>query len=298
MLWLDKHTRFRHSLSPYIDGRLTPAEVERLKTHLDSCDGCQSELDELRATASALRDLPDVEVSRSFALTPQMLERRTVNPVPSAPPLAFGMRLASGVLAVVLAVVLIGDLSSMGDGVDDGREAANEQAADSETTLGFGAAGGEPAATDAADQFDLDDETAERDSSLTPAPPTEGATESCPNAATAGTGASGGVGGPGAPGASPTVTPSPETPTTSAAVEASAACDDTVVGAAAPEVTATPEDVSQPTDEELAGDQAAATDDGSGISALRVLEFALAGSLVALLAAVAVEFALRRQKLT
>src|SRR6266545_258620 len=303
MLWLNKHARFRHSLSPYVDGRLTPVEVARLEGHLDSCDAFRRELDELRATASALRALPDVEAPRSFVLTPQMLERSAVTPVASAPPLAIGMRLASAAVAVVLAVVVIGDLSDAGNGGNGGREAASEQA-DSRTTAEFAAAGEEPspgalsapAATGIAE--DAGSDTAEQAPSPTPAPPRENVSVSCPSGGAAGPASGGGAGGPGAPGATPTVTPSTETPLEAAAVEAGAACDESVVGAAAPEVTATPEGVTPPADEGLAEQAAAAEDDGGGISALRVLELALAGSLFALLAAVAVEFALRHQKVS
>ncbi len=293
MFWLDKHARFRHSLSPYVDGRLTPREVVRLEAHLDSCGDCRNELDELRATASALRDLPDVEAPRSFVLTPQMLERRAMTPAPSVPPLAVGMRLASAAVAVVLAVVVIGDLSDEGNGGNGEREAASEQAG-ARTTAEFGAGGEEPAATN---HSDLDAQADNRNSSVTPVPPAESATASCPPSGEAGPASGGGIGGPVAPGATPSVTPSAETPPESAAAEAGAACDDTAAGAAARSATATPEDSAPATDEGVAGEAlAAASDDGGGVSALRVLELALAGSLVALLTAVVVEFALRRQK--
>jgi len=58
MLWLSKHARLRNNLSPYIDGRLTASQATALKAHLAVCETCSRELDELRATATALNELP------------------------------------------------------------------------------------------------------------------------------------------------------------------------------------------------------------------------------------------------
>src|SRR5438094_10655120 len=76
MLWLSKHARLRNNLSPYIDGRLTASQATALKAHLAVCETCSRELDELRVTATALNELPQAEAPRSFAITPEMLERK------------------------------------------------------------------------------------------------------------------------------------------------------------------------------------------------------------------------------
>src|SRR3990172_2688691 len=94
MLWPGSHRRFRESLSAYIDGELEASAAERLEAHLAACEGCRLELGQLRATAAALRDLPEAEVPRSFTLSPERAAAR--RPLTGATaPLALGMRLAA-----------------------------------------------------------------------------------------------------------------------------------------------------------------------------------------------------------
>jgi anti-sigma factor RsiW len=47
-------------LTDYLEGVLSPQEQSRLEAHLRSCDGCQTYLDQLRATISALGQAPPV----------------------------------------------------------------------------------------------------------------------------------------------------------------------------------------------------------------------------------------------
>src|SRR5438093_6966906 len=127
MIWLNKHARFQNNLSAYIDGRLPAPETTALEAHLASCDACRREVDELRGTASALQGLPQMETPRSFAITPRMLERKTAAARPDLPAIGLGMRLAGAAVAVVLAVVLVGDLTLGGDG-GPSREAGSQPA--------------------------------------------------------------------------------------------------------------------------------------------------------------------------
>ena len=48
--------------SAYLDGEVTPAESERVRTHLDSCQVCAREMSDLHVARSALRALPTLEV--------------------------------------------------------------------------------------------------------------------------------------------------------------------------------------------------------------------------------------------
>lgn len=112
-LWFDRHSRLRDQLSAYIDGELEAPAVERLERHLADCGRCRAQLEQLRATIGALRELPEAEPPRSFTLSPE----RVAAPrpaLPAAPPLAFGMRIAATVVAAALAVVLVVDLGDIG----------------------------------------------------------------------------------------------------------------------------------------------------------------------------------------
>ncbi len=117
MLWPNRHRPYRDRLSVYIDGQLTGPETEALERHLAGCPVCRRQLDELRATVLALRDLPQEDVPRSFALTPEQAADPSPRPAPPrAPALATGARLAAAALAVALAAVLLVDLGDLGGG--------------------------------------------------------------------------------------------------------------------------------------------------------------------------------------
>ena len=149
MLWFDRHRRLRDQLSAYIDGELDSPAAERLEGHLAECERCRVELEHLRATVAGLRNLPEVEPPRSFALSPE----RVVAPrphLPATPPLAIGARIAAAGLAAALAAVLVVDLGDIG-----GNGEVQEAAAPQTTTDrladqdGMEAAAGAPAADEA-----------------------------------------------------------------------------------------------------------------------------------------------------
>jgi len=79
--WLKsyRHPLKEAELSAYLDGRLSPDRSRRLEEHLRSCDPCRRKIDDLRALAEALREMPEAPVPRSFALTPEQV--RGVRPV-------------------------------------------------------------------------------------------------------------------------------------------------------------------------------------------------------------------------
>jgi hypothetical protein len=52
--------KIRELLSPYLENELGPDELGRVKGHLEECAECRAELELLRMTVSALRDLPDL----------------------------------------------------------------------------------------------------------------------------------------------------------------------------------------------------------------------------------------------
>lgn len=64
------------ALSAYADGRLPPAEAQALEARLKREAELRAALDQIRTTASLLRDLPSVRPPRSFVLTPEMAGMR------------------------------------------------------------------------------------------------------------------------------------------------------------------------------------------------------------------------------
>ena len=180
MFWFNRHRRLRDQLSAYIDGELDASAAERLERHLAECGRCRQEMEQLRATITALQELPAVEPPRSFTLSPERVAPRP--PMPVASPLAFGARIAAAGVAAALAVVLVVDLGDFGgDGVTDEATAPQmmrSEADEAELEAAGGAAApeetqGAPAAEDEEATFMPGAETDQ----VEEPPPTEGGPE-------------------------------------------------------------------------------------------------------------------------
>jgi hypothetical protein len=306
MLWLNKHPRLRNNLSPYVDGRLTASETTVLEAHIALCEACRRELDELRATASALRGLPQAEAPRSFAITPGMLERRAMAAARPTPALGAGMRLAGAAVAAALAVVLVGDLT-IGGGGGASREAGSQPAEESRLAQ-------IPGATDTSKSGESGayaQPSGNADSSTTQS--NTRAAEPCAPAgvppATGGAGSAGGAGTTAGRGSGetpaatttpqPVATPSPQPPST--APDLAAICGDASGAVVAPVAPVTPSpsaaNAQGRTDADEATTRAASeVNEDHGTSTLRVAEIVLAATLVAILAAIIFEAALRRRR--
>jgi hypothetical protein len=302
MLWLNKHAPHRNNLSPYVDGRLTPAQTTALEAHLAVCEPCRHELEDLRATIAAVGDLPQLETPRSFAVTPQMLERRSAAArAPSTPPFAIGMRMASAAMAVVLAVVVIrraarsnpprnpGTQPSLRPGPTSKRAMKPVQTLPPQPESASKTMPVRPMAIPrrrlrrrrnfAAECPSLGDQTAAGGaSSPTPAP---GATAQPMPSSTTGSGTnSGGAGAAGgATGACDEKSIAAEQDSNSEAPPAPEPAADAIMQNEAPEVAAS------------------SVDNDDSVSTLRVIEIVLAGALMALLAAVAADLVLRRHSI-
>ena len=104
---IGRHSRLRVLLSSYVDGEVTADESRQVEAHLALCEECMSDLDALRATVGLLGRLPELDTSRSFALS--------APPVPVRQPrsLAWASGLAASMAAVVLVVLLAGDAAGI-----------------------------------------------------------------------------------------------------------------------------------------------------------------------------------------
>jgi anti-sigma factor RsiW len=65
----NQHRDLRDSLGAYVLGQLLPEQAQRVAAHLETCDACRAELDDLVPVAAALSDLRDgLQVSGPVAL--------------------------------------------------------------------------------------------------------------------------------------------------------------------------------------------------------------------------------------
>ena len=68
-------------LSAFLDGELSPAEVEQLEARLATDRQLSGTLEALRATSEVVGSLPEIHPPRSFALTPEMVRPRRAYPI-------------------------------------------------------------------------------------------------------------------------------------------------------------------------------------------------------------------------
>ncbi len=113
----------RGDISAHADGELAPDRLGALEAHLTGCERCRTELDELLAVRSALRELPEIAALRSFTLTPAMAEREPEPVAYRTTPSFVAMRIAGAGFAAVLAVVVMLDAGGL---VDDTGGGGNE----------------------------------------------------------------------------------------------------------------------------------------------------------------------------
>jgi len=97
-------------LSARTDGSIGGRARARVDAHLASCEPCRRRLEELVAVRRLLASLPPPAAPRSFRLSPAVL--REAKAAASRPFPAF--QLAAAVAAVAFALLLAGDLSTLG----------------------------------------------------------------------------------------------------------------------------------------------------------------------------------------
>ena len=102
-----RHGTLRKLLSSYIDGEVSDSERRRVERHMSRCEECRQEFESLRLTVSALRQLPEIQTARSFALSA----------VPETASEGFrwilGIRLAASAAAVVLVGFILADVTGL-----------------------------------------------------------------------------------------------------------------------------------------------------------------------------------------
>src|SRR5688500_18178894 len=63
----------KEELSAYIDGALDAGARESVRLHLEGCEPCQTDYEELLVTQNLLRSVPVVVPPRAFTLTEEMV---------------------------------------------------------------------------------------------------------------------------------------------------------------------------------------------------------------------------------
>ncbi len=97
-------------LSAYLDGEISDKEAARLEARLEREPELGRALQELRATKSLLRSLPEVRPARDFRLTPEMVgERRRA---PAYPALRLAAVLATFAFVLVVGLDALGQLNA------------------------------------------------------------------------------------------------------------------------------------------------------------------------------------------
>ena len=56
-------------VTDYLEGRLSPAERERVDAHLAACDGCTAYIEQMRLTLRALGSIPEETISEQARAT-------------------------------------------------------------------------------------------------------------------------------------------------------------------------------------------------------------------------------------
>lgn len=110
---------FRHEsdrLSAFLDDELGDADAVEVAQHVGRCEQCHGELEDLRATRTALRALPTVTPSLSW-----MVETVVLGPQDRRSHTAAVLTLASAAVVVLVAAFVLGgdQLGSVRPPVDD-----------------------------------------------------------------------------------------------------------------------------------------------------------------------------------
>lgn len=101
------------TLSEYLDERLSRQALQSVERHLEECRACRRELASLQATVMLLQRVPPEAVPRSFALR---LAPEAARRPPYLGYSLFALRGATAAATLLLAVMLVLDLSAVSSG--------------------------------------------------------------------------------------------------------------------------------------------------------------------------------------
>lgn len=119
----DRHCSLE-TVSSFLDGAMREREMQRVESHLASCDDCAQQMEEMRSLVGVLRMMPTVPAPRSFAVPaparvfvaeparPWWQPAPVANVMAMASPMA-GVRAMAAAAALALAVVFAGDVSGI-----------------------------------------------------------------------------------------------------------------------------------------------------------------------------------------
>ena len=100
-----RNRRWVRQVDAYVDDRLTPVERELFEERVAESDDVRQALDDTWALKQRLRQMPQHPAPRSFQLTPEMVEKPALRPVPRGSIVT--LRLAQGTAAAALAAFAV-----------------------------------------------------------------------------------------------------------------------------------------------------------------------------------------------
>jgi anti-sigma factor RsiW len=140
-----RHRSWSDLASAFADGSLEPASRADFESHLAGCERCRAQVADTGALRTALQSLPDLDVPRSFRLTPALLTATDPLDTASKPSALvraanIGSRLTAGVAAAALAAVFVVDFGFGAGDTDQSSTRAAQDAGAAEIAITSGTA--------------------------------------------------------------------------------------------------------------------------------------------------------------
>jgi hypothetical protein len=125
------HRWFDANVDAFADGELRPSDRARFEAHLAGCDRCERAVQMALGTRSLLRALPELSVTRSFALTEAMV-RAPARPAPNQAGGFMGpIRAVQGLGAASVALFAVLVVADLGGGASSPASMSSPQSDES-----------------------------------------------------------------------------------------------------------------------------------------------------------------------